>query len=241
VAAFDSASGDIERRFVNPFWKLTRIVAGSSLRRKVAIVSDFGIRRIRSRLENKASLNLLDDLCRALGQDEKLAADAALNFLSAGRDTVFQSILWTLYELLKHPSYLRAIRSEVNQALGPDPSVALLTDVTLDASILPLTHAIFHEGLRLHPPIPIEIRQAQTDYVFPDSLTVPALTLVIWSPYAFGRDPALYGADADVFRPERWLDEKRHMVNRSAAEYPVFNGGARNCLGRASLSAHLSY
>lgn len=34
-----------------------------------------------------------------------------------------------------------------------------------------------------------------------------------------------------MFRPERWIEDGR-LINKSAFEYPVFNGGPRTCLGK---------
>jgi len=54
------------------------------------------------------------------------------------------------------------------------------------------------------------------------------------------RSRKLWGPDADTFRPERWLvqeddqSESTRLVlkTRTAAEFPVFNGGQRLCLGK---------
>lgn len=53
------------------------------------------------------------------------------------------------------------------------------------------------------------------------------------------RSQETWGPDADHFRPERWLvapvtgpDGNVIGSNKSAAEFPVFNGGARLCLGK---------
>lgn len=64
----------------------------------------------------------------------------------------------------------------------------------------------------------------------PDGVYLPQHAITFWSPWSFGRSKALWGDDADVFRPERWLDEDSGGVKtRAWAEYPVFNGGARLC------------
>jgi cytochrome P450 len=49
---------------------------------------------------------------------------------------------------------------------------------------------------------------------------------VLYSVYAMHRDRAVYGADADAFRPERW------ETLRPGWAYLPFNGGPRICLGR---------
>lgn len=45
------------------------------------------------------------------------------------------------------------------------------------------------------------------------------------------RSRLIWGADADDFRPERWLEDG-NLIAKPASEYPVFNGGPRTCLGK---------
>ncbi len=42
----------------------------------------------------------------------------------------------------------------------------------------------------------------------------------------------IWGSDALLFRPERWLDGKGNLITKTAFEFPVFNGGPRMCLGK---------
>lgn len=93
---------------------------------------------------------------------------------------------------------------------------------------LPYTHAVFNETLRLYPPIPIEIKQALSSTTLPDGTLLPAGCILVWCVWAMNRSHETWGEDADHFRPERWLSQQ----NRSAAEFPVFNGGSRLCLGK---------
>lgn len=49
------------------------------------------------------------------------------------------------------------------------------------------------------------------------------------------RSRARWGADADSFRPERWLappDAPGPVRLPPSSEFPVFNGGSRTCLGK---------
>lgn len=47
-----------------------------------------------------------------------------------------------------------------------------------------------------------------------------------------GRSFDIWGSDACDYRPERWLSEDGQVQHRGAAEFPVFNGGQRLCLGK---------
>lgn len=121
---------------------------------------------------------------------------------------------------------------------------------------MPYTIAAFNESLRLYPPIPFEIRQAQCPTTLPDGTFLPKDSVVVWCLWATNRSRLTWGNDADLFRPERWLvpagrgeegrgeeeeeEERREegnkgsvrLVQRSASEFPVFNGGPRACVGR---------
>lgn len=42
----------------------------------------------------------------------------------------------------------------------------------------------------------------------------------------------LYGEDAELFKPERWLDQEDRKGLRVGWEFLPFNGGPRICIGR---------
>jgi len=83
--------------------------------------------------------------------------------------------------------------------------------------------------LRLYPSVPLDMKVAENDDIWPDGTYVPAGTEIAYNIYSMGRDTSIWGPDAEVFRPERWLEMKKVPSN---FEYPVFNGGPRECLGR---------
>ncbi|KAL2162253.1 hypothetical protein VTH06DRAFT_7166 [Thermothelomyces fergusii] len=329
---FDYASGATAERFQNPLWPIKEFFAGSKMRKSIRVVKDFGRRIVtsavrdrdeqRSKREQSAespdsdrkldqiSGSLIQSLLEALG-DEQTVADAALTYLSAGRDTTGQALSWTFYLLLQHPSAAAKIRQEVRELLAqrnttpannpqqqqqqqeqhptssqPPPASApkLEMDPTLfTPAALPYTTAAFYEALRLFPPIPFEIRQAQADTTLPDGTFLPRRSVLVWCLWAMQRSRLTWGPDADEFRPERFLTregggagegdvtageeeeeesaggieqgaslegEKAAAASRSArrttakftlgkssAEFPVFYGGARACLGRKMAEA----
>ena len=249
TVAFEHASGATAERFQNPLWFLTEAIAGSRLRRSISVVKSYGQRIVSSAVKDRqqgkeGGSSKLDDISGSLIQslldsigDEKLVADSALNYLSAGRDTVAQALTWTFYLLLKHPHVLEKLRSTVESAVPEgQPAVSSLTPDLLTPAKMPYLTAVFYEALRLYPPIPFEIKQARRDTTLPDGTFLPARSVVVWSPWAMNRSRETWGADADAFRPERWLatgpEGSIIVAARSAAEFPVFNGGPRLCLGK---------
>lgn len=131
------------------------------------------------------------------------------------------------------------------------PTLPLPVDPTLfTPTSMPYTLAIFNESLRLYPPIPFEIKQTMSPTTLPDGTFLPEGSVVVWCPWAMNRSRLTWGDDADEFRPERWLvaagggggggdvgssgsqPQKMAVMQKSASEFPVFNGGARTCLGK---------
>src|SRR5690606_24079332 len=111
------ASGATARRFQNPLWRVTEVFTGRRFRRSIAVVKDFGrgivARAVQDRDQqakhhnppadgdsklDQISGSLIQSLLDALG-NEQLTADAALTYLSAGRDTTAQALTWTFYLL----------------------------------------------------------------------------------------------------------------------------------------------
>ncbi|OAA68064.1 cytochrome p450 monooxygenase [Niveomyces insectorum RCEF 264] len=313
TVAFDLASGATTERFQNPLWFVTEPLLGAAdLRRALAVVKAFGRRIVASAVADRqaqhgggadivqetgartgthdAGTRKVDEISGSLIQslldaisDHDVVADAALNYLSAGRDTVAQGLTWTLYLLMQHPRVVDLIRAEVEHLLGPDALSAgehadadADTDAAADddrlralarltPAALPYTLSTFYEGLRLYPPIPFEIKQVDAALLtLPDGTELPRGTLVIWCSWALNRSRHTWGADAETFRPERWLDTSTtttstsstttttttssttttpsttippRVVSRSPAEFPVFHGGPRTCLGKKMAEA----
>lgn len=252
--AFEYASGATAERFQNPLWFVTEVFTGAKLRRSIRTIKDYGrsivTRAIAERdstgkhapdgeqqgedgKTDQMSGSLINSLLDSI-KDETLVADSALNYLSAGRDTVAQALTWTFYLLMRHRHVEDRVRREVENVRrqeDPGRGSSVLAPEHMTPAKLPYTTAVFYESLRLYPPIPFEIKQAQQDTCLPDGTFLPKSSIVLWCAWAMNRSTLTWGEDADEFRPERWL-ENGQLVSRSAGEFPVFNGGARLCLGK---------
>jgi cytochrome P450 len=265
--AFDFASGATAERFQNPLWFVTELVTGSRFRESVKVVKDFGRRIVSSaihdRNEQKHQQNgdaadddgkldqisgtLIQSLLDAIGNEE-MVADAALNYLSAGRDTTGQALTWTFYLLLQYPSVVSKVLDEVQSLLDPqqqqqqqqdsqEARCSTLKPTLFTPASVPYAMAVFYETLRLYPPLPFEIRQCQADTTLPDGTFLPKHSVLVWCLWAMQRSRLTWGEDADDFRPERFLDADGKLVNRSSTEFPVFYGGPRACLGKKMAEA----
>ncbi|RDW75274.1 hypothetical protein BP6252_06416 [Coleophoma cylindrospora] len=241
--AFEYASGAVGERFQNPLWQISEVFLGAQLRKSIARVRTFGSvivsNAVKQRHESgheiaepldSVSGSLINSLLDSI-DDETMVADAALNYLSAGRDTTAQALTWAFYLLMRHPWVVQAIRSEISAMELSQQNVGKAVPL-FHPSLLPYTMATFYETLRLYPPVPFELKQCEKETTLPDGTYLPKTAVLVWCTWAMNRSKITWGDDADKFEPGRWLDGNGSLISRSASEYPVFNGGPRTCLGK---------
>ena len=138
---------------------------------------------------------------------------------------------------MRHPDAQEKILSELRSTFAEAKDKLPLSFDKVQPSYLPYVSAVFNEGLRFYPPVPVELKESTAETTFPDGTWLPKGSVVIWATWAMGRSKNLWGDDADTFRPERWLissdeDERSTLKTMSAFAFPVFNGGPRACLGK---------
>lgn len=91
--------------------------------------------------------------------------------------------------------------------------------------------ACLQETLRLWPPSPALLpRLVSKGGLFIEGKFVPEGMEVATSPWLSGREEKLFGKDATVFRPERWLENK--TLQEHHAYHAVFGHGPRSCAGK---------
>ncbi|KAI2468665.1 cytochrome P450 [Annulohypoxylon bovei var. microspora] len=260
AAAFDYASGVTTERFQNPLWAITEPFTGFLFRRALQTIRTFGHKIVKSAATtsektrdtcsgpesashklDEVSGSLIQSLLDVFGDDQKLVSDAALNYLSAGRDTVAQALTWCMYLLIQHRFVAGKVRNEVLASLediqepfitANDNGHEKVNSTMFTPTSLPYTMATFYETLRLYPPIPFEIKQCEKATTLPDGTFLPEKSIAFWCTWAMNRSKTSWGDDAESFKPERWLTEDGKLITKSAAEFPVFNGGPRLCLGK---------
>ena len=134
---------------------------------------------------------------------------------------------------MRNPSQLEAIRQEVSAVLKTEPTRdhAKLNSAVFRPASMPYVMAVFYETLRLYPPVPFEMKQCEQATTLPDGTFLPQHTILIWCTWAMNRSQLIWSEDADMFKPERWL-ENGNLISKTAFEFPVFNGGPRTCLGK---------
>lgn len=113
-------------------------------------------------------------------------------------------------------------------------NAALLVHVVDELSRRPVPDdvlpAALAETLRLYPPTVALLRRALTDVTLRDGRLVRAGEHVAVDLHAANRDPAVFGADAEEFRPGRAVAERARPWGLT------FGSGPHLCLGRAVVT-----
>ncbi|CAL2278470.1 unnamed protein product [Prunus armeniaca] len=251
MKAFDESTVLTNFRYVDPFWKLKRILnlgSEASLKKYVEVIDDFVHQVIRSKrklLEQQKDVNDKEDiLSRFLLEskkdpeeiNDKYLRDIILNFMIAGKDTSANTLSWFFYLLSKNPLIQEQVVQEVRGVVGNQAGEAKInefveniTDATLEQ--MHYLHAALTETLRLYPAVPIDGRFAEVDDILPDGFRVRKGDGVNYMAYAMGRMPYIWGKDADDFRPERWL-KNGIFQPESPFKFVAFHAGPRICLGK---------
>ncbi|KAG6821030.1 hypothetical protein H0H93_007920 [Arthromyces matolae] len=199
---------------------------------------------------NKDILSLLvkanaseNDAAR-LTEEEMLAQMRTI--LLAGHETSATSLCWVLLELARNPAMQDRLRREIRDtetATGRQHSSFTAGD--MDG--MEYLAAFLKETMRFHPALYQNYRQSVKEDVLPlstpirtasgefsDSLPIPQGMKIILSIAAYHRNKEVFGEDADIFNPERWLRKTNEKKGPTLGVYGnllTFAGGVRTCIG----------
>jgi cytochrome P450 len=139
--------------------------------------------------------------------DDEVVRDELMTLLIAGHETTAVGLAWLFERLLRHPGVLARVRAGLDEPRDPYRT------------------AVFKETLRVRPVIH-NVARRLTEPVEVGGYRLPAGVAVLPSIGAVQVDPRFWGADAALFRPERWLEG-----NPPLHAWIPFGGGVRRCLG----------
>ncbi|KAK8237692.1 cytochrome P450 [Phyllosticta capitalensis] len=162
--------------------------------------------------------------------------------ITVGSDSTASGIRMTLYHVFTNPSVLQALRKELDTALAAGRlDRPVLSDS--QARRLPYLQSVIREGLRMYPPVIARLAKQVPPGgdVLPDGRFVPGGVHVGWNSWGLMHDAGIFGPDADVFRPSRWLLERDpdRLARMTEAQALVFGYGRFGCLGRPLASLEL--
>ncbi|KAK3644310.1 hypothetical protein LTR22_015314 [Elasticomyces elasticus] len=152
--------------------------------------------------------------------------DNLITFLIAGHETTSGLLSFLFYYLVKHPEAYRKAQAEVDEVIGTE------SIQPHHVTSLPYITACLRETLRLQPTAPAFTttpNSSDGDVLGGKYFVERGQPIVAVLP-AIHRDPAVYGQDAEEFKPERMLDEEFNRLPPGA--WKPFGNGARGCIGR---------
>lgn len=150
--------------------------------------------------------------------------------VGAGSDTTGSSLSSILYYLVRNPLTLRRLQAEIE---GETQRGTVSSPITFqEAQAMPYLQAVIKESLRLHPATGLPLAR-----VVPAAGAViagtwfPGGTVVGVNTWVAHANTSVFGDDARIFRPERWLedDETTSMLNKLWIPFGV---GSRTCIGK---------
>ncbi|CRG90109.1 hypothetical protein PISL3812_07150 [Talaromyces islandicus] len=153
----------------------------------------------------------------------------AFNLVLAGTGSSAAALTTLLYRLglaagkpwqTKIREEIAAQKKHSDSGLPPSPST------------FPVLFAVIKETLRVDAPFPNgfprTIRAGAESALQGLPTLLPPGTMVSASTFVLGRSRSIWGADADEWKPQRWLDGEEDPDKRFVA----FSKGARQCVGR---------
>ncbi|KAK0213326.1 cytochrome P450 [Desarmillaria ectypa] len=221
---------------------LTRQVAKQLLNEKYeALAADKPKRDVMSLL---VKANISENPKTRLDDEELLGQMHTITF--AGHETTANTLSWTFLELARRPDVQGRLRAEIREK---EKAIFKRGDTEFsvqDLDSMPYLTAVVKEVLRFHPVVYNIERVAARDDVLPlikpvtlttgkvvQEIPIPKGTTITASIVGYNRNKDVWGEDAHVFNPARWLQ------GNMSKEVPIgvygnlfsFAGGLRSCIG----------
>ncbi|KAH9900101.1 cytochrome P450 [Xylariomycetidae sp. FL2044] len=151
----------------------------------------------------------------------------------AGSDTTSTGLRGTMLSILTSPFCYFRLRDEIDRAVAAGKASSPIK--LEEAKGLEYLQAVIYEGLRMNIPFSgLLMKEVPPEGDTIDGKFIPGGTRIGHSVLSLQRSKVTFGDDAEVFRPERWLDidESKRRLMRDQVEL-VFGYGRWGCSGKS--------
>ena len=158
--------------------------------------------------------------------------EAVLNIM-AGSDTTVTALRSIVLYIISNPVIYRKLQLELDTAANKH----LLTGHFVrdsEARDLPYMQACVKEGLRVFPPtVGLMQKVVPEEGDTFNGMRIPGGTKIGYCAWGLHRSKEVFGEDADMFRPERWLNVSGdRLLEMNRVIELVFGSGKYACLGK---------
>ncbi|KAI0288612.1 cytochrome P450 [Multifurca ochricompacta] len=163
-------------------------------------------------------------------------SEREMTFLSgqmyiAGFETTSTTLMWWTLAMVAFPQVQRRAQAELDAVVGRSRLPTFE-----DAPHLPYVRAVVREVLRWRPPVPFGVPHAATEDDWYEGMFIPKGATCLANIWQCNHDRAIFGEDADDFRPERHLDEGGELlpgpIETNQEGHVSFGFGRRICVGK---------
>ncbi|KAI3794337.1 hypothetical protein L1987_36967 [Smallanthus sonchifolius] len=146
------------------------------------------------------------------------------DIFAAGTDTSSITIEWAMTEMIRNPSVMKKVQTEVREAFKWK---TMITEKDLQS--LSYMQLVIKETLRLHPPVPLLLPRECREQCKIDGYDIHVKQKVMINAWACATDPE-YWEDAESFKPERFEKTSVDFMGNDY-EFIPFGAGRRMCPG----------
>jgi len=149
----------------------------------------------------------------------------------AGFETTSTAMMWWTLAMAAFPEVQWRAQAELDSVVGRARLPAFA-----DAPRLPYVRAIIREVLRWRPPLPLGLPHATAEDDWYEGMFIPKGATCMANIWQCNHDRAVFGDDADEFRPERHLGDNGELLpgpkETNQEGHVSFGFGRRVCVGR---------
>lgn len=170
--------------------------------------------------------------------ESDLVAESVMQIL-AGGETTATALRATFLFVITNPRIYSTIRAEIDDLVKAKGKISSPVISDKEWRHLVYLQAVIKEGLRVWPPV----TGMMSKFSPPDGdefeldgkkVFIPGGTNIGWASWGIHRTKNVFGDDAELYRPERWLDEEDpEKLERMRKVVDLnFGYGKYYCLGR---------